>query len=75
MFLQKEMCPEEIYRCSRVYLADRHPVAHPDCKRSPCVPGEPRIRRQRLLRTSGAKRAFLLAAQTRRAAASHSRGG
>ena len=36
-FRNKEMCHEEIYRRSRVDLADRDPVTHRDCKRSPRV--------------------------------------
>jgi len=39
-----EMSREDIYRCSRVDFADRRRVAHTDRKRSPCVPGEFRIR-------------------------------
>ena len=35
-----EMCHEDIHRCSRVDLADCHPVAHSDRKCGPCVPGE-----------------------------------
>ncbi len=54
----KEMCHEEIHRRSRVDLADRDPVAHRDCKRSPRVPVELRVRRQRLLTISGASERF-----------------
>src|SRR5215813_1547194 len=65
------MCHEEIHRRSRVDLADRRPVAHPDRKRSPRVAVEPRIRKQRLLTTLRPKRAFLRSAQYEL----HSQGG
>src|SRR6516165_8342312 len=51
--LHKEMCHEEIHRRPRADLADRDPVAHRDCKRSPRVPVEPGVREQRLLTMSG----------------------
>src|SRR5215471_16726593 len=51
--LNEEMCHEEIHRRSRADLADRDPVAHRDCKRSPRVPVEPGVRKQRLLTMSG----------------------
>ena len=54
----KEMCHEEIHRRSRVDLADRDPVAHRDCKRSPRVPVEFLVREQRLLTISGASERF-----------------
>jgi len=54
----KEMCHEGIHRRSRVDLADRDPVAHRDCKRSPRVPLEPGVREQRLLTISGASERF-----------------
>src|SRR5262249_29451562 len=72
------MCHEEIHRRSRVDLADRRPVAHPDRKRSPRVAVEPRIRKQRVLTTLRPKRAFLRSAQYElhsHAAGLHSRGG
>src|SRR6516164_7966194 len=59
--LSKEMCHEEIHRRPRADLADRDPVAHRDCKRSPRVAVEPGVREQRLLTMSG--RAFPLAVQ------------
>src|SRR6516164_2134337 len=59
--LSKEMCHEEIHRRARADLADRDPVAHRDCKRSPRVAVEPGVREQRLLTMSG--RAFPLAVQ------------
>src|SRR5215831_11695371 len=49
----KEMCHEEIHRRPRADLTDRDPVAHRDCKRSPRVPVEPGVRKQRLLTMSG----------------------
>src|SRR5262249_8150962 len=52
-FRNKEMCHEEVHRRSRADLADRDPVAHRDCKRSPRVPVEPPVRQQRLLTISG----------------------
>ena len=58
------MCHEEIHRCPRVDLADHHSGAHPDCKRSPRVPGELRIWEQRLLTTSRAGGRFLAAQLT-----------
>ena len=61
-FRNKEMCREEIRRRSCADLADRDPVAHHDCKRSPRVPVELLVREQRLLTIQG-KRAFLFAAQ------------
>src|SRR5215831_9953991 len=51
--LNKEMCHEEIHRRPRADLADRDPIAHRDCKRSPRVPVEPGVREQRLLTMSG----------------------
>jgi hypothetical protein len=54
----KEMCHEDIHRRSRVDLADRDPVAHRDCKRSPRVPVEFLVREQRLLTISGASERF-----------------
>jgi hypothetical protein len=45
MFSNMEMSHEDIYRRSRVDFADRRRAAHADRKRSPCVPGEFRIRR------------------------------
>jgi hypothetical protein len=45
MFSNMEMSHEDIYRLSRVDFADRRRAAHADRKRSPCVPGEFRIRR------------------------------
>src|SRR5215468_4636160 len=62
---------EEIHRRSRVDLADRRPVAHPDRKRSPRVAVEFGIRKQRLLTTLRPKRAFLRSAQYEL----HSQGG
>src|SRR5262249_53041450 len=56
------MCHEEIHRRSRADLADRDPVAHRDCKRSPRVAVELLIRKQRLLTISGGKQALLFAA-------------
>src|SRR5215831_14571917 len=58
MFRRKEMCHEEIHHCSRVDLADRDPVAHRDCKRSPRLAVEPGVREQRLLTISGASERF-----------------
>src|SRR6516164_11855930 len=55
---KKEMCHEEIHRRSRADLADRDPVAHRDCKRSPRVPVEPGVREQRLLTISGGSERF-----------------
>src|SRR6266446_10447789 len=52
------MCHEEIHRRPRADLADRDPVAHRDCKRSPRVPVEPRLRQQRLLTISGPSERF-----------------
>jgi hypothetical protein len=63
MFPSKEMCHEELHYRSRIDLADCGPDAHPDCKRSPRVPVELRIREQRLLRDLASERVFLLAAQ------------
>jgi hypothetical protein len=57
-FGNKEMRHAEIHRCPRVDLADRHPGAHPDCKCSPCVPCELRVRGQRLLTASRASERF-----------------
>ena len=74
----KEMCHEKIHRCSRVDLADRRAVAHPDCKRSPRVAVELLIRKQRLLTTSRARERFRLRLDRtciRKPAALHSRGG
>jgi hypothetical protein len=45
MFNNMEMSHEDIYCRSRVDFADRRRGAHTDCKRSPRVPGEFRIRR------------------------------
>src|SRR5262249_43751147 len=56
--LNEEMCHEEIHRRSRADLADRDPVAHRDCKRSPRVAVEPGVRKQRLLTISGASERF-----------------
>src|SRR5262249_55811050 len=61
-FRNKEMCHEEIHGRSRADLADRDPVAHRDCKRSPRVPVEFFVREQRLLTISWGKRAFPFAA-------------
>src|SRR5262245_18126533 len=61
--LNEEMCHEEIHRRSRADLADRDPVAHGDCKRSPRVAVEPGVRKQRLLTMFGCKRTFLPAAR------------
>jgi hypothetical protein len=58
MLPSKEMCHEDIHRRSRLDLADRDPVAHRDCKRSPRVPVELRVREQRLLTISGASERF-----------------
>src|SRR6476619_4994757 len=52
-FRNEEMSHEEIHRRARVDLADCDPDAHPDCKRSPRVPVELLVRRQRLLTNSG----------------------
>jgi hypothetical protein len=60
MFPSKEMCHEELHYRSRIDLADCGSDAHPDCKRSPRVPVELRIREQRLLRTSRASGCFCL---------------
>src|SRR5262245_3571309 len=60
-FRNQEMCHEEVYRCSRLDLADRHPDAHLDCKRSPRVAVDLLVRKQRLLTPSRAD--VLLAAQ------------
>jgi hypothetical protein len=78
MFSTKEMCHEEIHRCSRVDLTDRDPDAHPDCKRSPYVTGELLVRKQRLLTTSPASERFCLRLDRtciRKPPALHSRGG
>ena len=64
-FRSKEMCHEEIHRRSRADLADRDPVAHRDCERSPRVPVELRIREQRLLTISGASERFCSRFKTR----------
>ncbi len=56
----KEMCHEEIHRCSRVDLTYCDPDAHPDCKRSPRVAVELLIREQRLLTTSRARERLCL---------------
>src|ERR1700730_11664639 len=53
-FRSKEMCHEEIHRRSRADLADRDPVAHRECKRSPRFPVELLIREQWLLTISRA---------------------
>jgi hypothetical protein len=45
MFRNMETCHAEIYRCSRVDLADRHPAAHSERNGGPCVPFELVIRR------------------------------
>jgi len=34
------MCHENVYRCSRVDLANRHRIIHSDRERGPCVTGE-----------------------------------
>jgi len=52
------MCHEEIHRRPRADLADRDPVAHRDCKRSPGVAVEPGVRKQRLLTISAANERF-----------------
>src|SRR6516165_2295229 len=57
-FRNKEMCHEEIHRRARADLADRDPVAHRDCKRSPGVPVELLVREQRLLTISWANERF-----------------
>ena len=64
-FRSKEMCHEEIHRRSRADLADRDPVAHRDCKRSPRVPVEFLVREQRLLTISGASERFCSRFKTR----------
>jgi hypothetical protein len=72
----KEMCHEEIHRCSRVDLTDRDPVAHPDCKCSPRVAVELLIREQRLLTTSRARERFLCGGgSTRRSSCNHEEAG
>jgi hypothetical protein len=58
MLPSKDMCHEDIHRRPRADLADRDPVAHRDCKRSPRVPVEPGVREQRLLTISGARERF-----------------
>jgi len=52
-FRNKEMCHEEIHRRVRADLADRDPVAHRDCRRSPRVSVELLVREQRLLTIRG----------------------
>src|SRR5262245_61681828 len=77
-FRSKEMCHEEIHRRSRADLADRDPVAHRDCKRSPRVAVELLIRKQRLLTISGASERFcsrLTTWHSRGTAGLHSRAG
>src|SRR5919106_6977792 len=61
--LHKEMCHEEIHRCSRADLADCDPDAHPDCKPSSRVAVELLIWEQRVLRISRASERFLFAAR------------
>jgi hypothetical protein len=45
MFRNMETCHAEIYCCSRVDLADRHPAAHSERNGGACVPVELGIRR------------------------------
>jgi hypothetical protein len=44
-----EMYHEEAYRCSRADDRDCHSELRSDRERSACVPGEPHVRKQRLL--------------------------